>query len=294
MLAGARLGMKRCGLTRSRGRDAGRRGWDAMLDDVVKWTRCKQKRARGFQVVIPLLREVFGVIRPRPPDHRRGFVESPPIRCHLVSRASKMPPRQKPQQPIQEVREDIQREVALLQQRLARFEQRKATKNGDSRNLAPHASDIPFLRVSARDEQGSRGDGENKFGLHIFDQLPSPYEDIFEGSPRKSSSSLIESRFDGFEDSLLKSSSFPFYDEPRYDMYDDDISVEVLDIDQPAYDDDEGKMDGQPEPNVQPKLFIHNVPNKTSITLAIVDKKLHVKISSMAWIVKLLSSPLDG
>ncbi|XP_028551716.1 ammonium transporter 3 member 3-like [Dendrobium catenatum] len=80
--------------------------------------------------------------------------------------------------------------------------------------------------------------------------------------------------FDGFEDSLLKSSSFPLYDEPRYDMYDDDISVEVLDIDQPAYDDDEGKMDGQPEPNVQPELFIHNVPNKTSITLAIVDKKI--------------------
>ncbi|XP_028548700.1 uncharacterized protein LOC114579140 [Dendrobium catenatum] len=104
----------------------------------------------------------------------------------------------------------------------------------------------------------------------------------------------IEFSFEEIEDPLSNSSSFPLYDEPVYDVYDDDMFGGVLDIDQLAYDDDEGKMDNLPEPNIQPELFIHNVPNKTTVTLTIIDKKLHIKISSVVWIVKLLSSPLDG
>ncbi|PKU83773.1 hypothetical protein MA16_Dca021390 [Dendrobium catenatum] len=52
---------------------------------------------------------------------------------------------------------------------------------------------------------------------------------------------------------------------------------EVLDFYKPIYDDDEGKMDGQPQPNVQSELFIHHVPNKTTIMLTIIDKKITCK-----------------
>ncbi|PKU60251.1 hypothetical protein MA16_Dca027826 [Dendrobium catenatum] len=88
---------------------------------------------------------------------------------------------------------------------------------------------------------------------------------------------MIKFSFQGFEDPLSNSSSLPLYDEPVYDVYDDDIIGEVLDFDKPIYDDDDAKMDGQPQPNVQSELFIHNVPNKTTITLTIIDKKITCK-----------------
>ncbi|PKU64717.1 hypothetical protein MA16_Dca020346 [Dendrobium catenatum] len=89
-----------------------------------------------------------------------------------------------------------------------------------------------------------------------------------------STSPSVEFGFEEFEDPLPNSLFLPLYDEPVYDVYDDDMLDGVLDIDQPAYDDDEGKIEGQLKPNVQQELFIPNVTNKTSIAPAIVDKKI--------------------
>ncbi|PKU72207.1 hypothetical protein MA16_Dca006800 [Dendrobium catenatum] len=49
-----------------------------------------------------------------------------------------------------------------------------------------------------------------------------------------------------FEDPLTNSSFLPLYGELVYDVYNDDMIGEVLDFDKLIYDDDEGKMDGQP------------------------------------------------
>ncbi|KAI0501116.1 hypothetical protein KFK09_016059 [Dendrobium nobile] len=150
-------------------------------------------------------------------------------------RAGKISSRQKPQQPIQEALEDIQREVTLLQQHLTRLEQRKAMGNGDSRNLAPTRIKHPIFVSRV---------------------------------PLKSSSSSIKSMFDGFEDSLLKSSSFPLYDEPMYDMYDNDIFIEVLDLDQPVYNEDASKVD------IPLELVFLIIPNKTTNMLTVINRKI--------------------
>ncbi|KAL0906644.1 hypothetical protein M5K25_025156 [Dendrobium thyrsiflorum] len=115
-------------------------------------------------------------------------------------------------------------------------------------------------------------DGSRKRG-------PSPsYEDMFEGSSHKSSSTpSIEFIFNEFKNLLPKSSSLPAYDEPVYDEYDDafldldkpvydeDTFVGVLGLDKPVYDDDESKVDAPLE------LFIHIGPNKETNMFSIID-----------------------
>ncbi|KAI0491708.1 hypothetical protein KFK09_025968 [Dendrobium nobile] len=51
----------------------------------------------------------------------------------------------------------------------------------------------------------------------------------------------IEFNFKEFEDPLSKSSSLPIFDEPVYDVYDDDMFFEVLDVDTPVNNDDKSK-----------------------------------------------------
>ncbi|PKU71602.1 hypothetical protein MA16_Dca004444 [Dendrobium catenatum] len=69
------------------------------------------------------------------------------------------------------------------------------------------------------------------------------------------------------EDPLLKSSSLPIFDEPVYDVYDDDMLFDVLDVDKTMYDDDQSKMDAPPE------LCMHIPHVKAINVLAITDKR---------------------
>ncbi|KAL0917224.1 hypothetical protein M5K25_012273 [Dendrobium thyrsiflorum] len=144
------------------------------------------------------------------------------------------------QQTIQEAEmEDLQQEIIRLKRQMSRLEQRKG--------LSPLARD--FVGTRPQDYQ-----------------IPSFCNDLFEGSNHKSfSAPLIESSFDWFEDSLLKSSSLPVYDEPLYDEYDDDTFIGVLDFDQPIYDDYENKVDAPPE------LVI---PDKTTTMLTVIDSEM--------------------
>ncbi|KAI0498431.1 hypothetical protein KFK09_021673 [Dendrobium nobile] len=99
--------------------------------------------------------------------------------------------------------EDLQQEIIRLKRRMSRLEQRKG--------LRPLARD--FVCTRPQDYQ-----------------IPSFCNDVFEGSNLMAFSvPLIESSFDRFEDSLLKSSSLPIYDEPVYDEYDDDDEEGILD-----------------------------------------------------------------
>ncbi|KAL0928118.1 hypothetical protein M5K25_002359 [Dendrobium thyrsiflorum] len=89
-------------------------------------------------------------------------------------------------------------------------------------------------------------------GEDILDnQFSSFGNDVFERPPHQSSTPpSIKFNFEEFEDPLLKSSSLPLYNESVYDVYDDYISVGVLDLDQPIYDDEESKLDASLEPQV--------------------------------------------
>ncbi|PKU74000.1 hypothetical protein MA16_Dca011856 [Dendrobium catenatum] len=69
----------------------------------------------------------------------------------------------------------------------------------------------------------------------LYNQIPSSYNDVFERpSCQSSTSPPVEFNFEEFENPLLKSSSLPIFDEPVYDVYDDDIFFEVLDVDTPV------------------------------------------------------------
>ncbi|PKU64673.1 Heat shock protein 90-4 [Dendrobium catenatum] len=84
-----------------------------------------------------------------------------------------------------------------------------------------------------------------------------------------STSPSVEFGFEEFEDPLPNSSFLPLYDEPVYDVYDDNMFNEVLDLEQPAYDDDdESKMDSQP------KLVVPIIPDRTMSMLSIIDIRL--------------------
>ncbi|KAH0455477.1 hypothetical protein IEQ34_015509 [Dendrobium chrysotoxum] len=101
----------------------------------------------------------------------------------------------------------------------------------------------------------------------LDNQIPSFCNDVFEGAPHQSSTPpSIEFSFKEFEDPLQKSSSLPLYDEPVYDVYDDDMFFEVLDVDKPMYDNVQNKMDAPLE------FCMHIVPVKVINALAITDK----------------------
>ncbi|KAI0497954.1 hypothetical protein KFK09_021195 [Dendrobium nobile] len=90
---------------------------------------------------------------------------------------------------------------------------------------------------------------------------------MFEGSSRQfSTPPLIESIFDGFEDPWPKSSSLPLNDDFVYDVYDDGMLFEVLDVDKPMYDDDQSKIDAPLE------LCMHIAPVKAMNVLSITDE----------------------
>ncbi|KAI0501438.1 hypothetical protein KFK09_016383 [Dendrobium nobile] len=78
----------------------------------------------------------------------------------------------------------------------------------------------------------------------------------------------IELGFEEFEDTLPNSSFLPLYDEPVYDVYDDDMLGDVLDLDQPVYDNDGSKVD------VLLELVIHISPDKVTNTLTIINNKI--------------------
>ncbi|KAH0464847.1 hypothetical protein IEQ34_004950 [Dendrobium chrysotoxum] len=83
-----------------------------------------------------------------------------------------------------------------------------------------------------------------------------------------STPSTVEFSLEEIEDLLPKSSSLPIYDEPVYDVYDDDIFVGVLDLDQPVYDDDASKVDTPLE------IVIPIIPDKTTNMLTVIDSEI--------------------
>ncbi|PKU68525.1 Heat shock protein 90-4 [Dendrobium catenatum] len=109
-----------------------------------------------------------------------------------------------------------------------------------------------------------------------FARIPSPSRPkqrsplTFKQSAISSTSPSVEFGFEEFEDPLPNSSFLPLYDEPVYDVYDDDMFNEILDLEQPTYDDDddESKMDSQP------KLVVPSIPDRTMSMLSIIDIRL--------------------
>ncbi|XP_020675463.1 carbon catabolite repressor protein 4 homolog 2-like [Dendrobium catenatum] len=75
----------------------------------------------------------------------------------------------------------------------------------------------------------------------------------------------IEFNFEEFEDPLSKSSSLPIFDEPVYDVYNDDMFDRILDFNQPTYDCNESKKDAQPE------LFMNIIHDKVTNSLSLID-----------------------
>ncbi|KAI0499812.1 hypothetical protein KFK09_018020 [Dendrobium nobile] len=88
-------------------------------------------------------------------------------------------------------------------------------------------------------------------------------DDQISSTPRS-----IKSSFEIFKDSLPKSSSFPLWDEPIYDVYEDDIFAEVLDLDQPIYNEDTSKVDTPLE------LVFPLIPYKTTNMLTVIDHEI--------------------
>ncbi|KAL0928119.1 hypothetical protein M5K25_002360 [Dendrobium thyrsiflorum] len=121
------------------------------------------------------------------------------------------------------------------------------SSGGEEKNLVEKLGRATAYRSSIQAESLQTNDGED-----ILDnQLSSFGNDVFEGPPHQSSTPpSIKFNFEEFEDPLLKSSSLPLYNESVYDVYDDYISVGVLDLDQPIYDDEESKLDASLEPQV--------------------------------------------
>ncbi|KAI0488795.1 hypothetical protein KFK09_028634 [Dendrobium nobile] len=80
----------------------------------------------------------------------------------------------------------------------------------------------------------------------------------------------IEFNFEEFEDPLSKSSSLPIFDEPVYDVYNDDVFDRILDFDQPTYDCNKSKKDAQPE------LFMNIIHDKVTNALSLIDNGIDI------------------
>ncbi|KAL0906645.1 hypothetical protein M5K25_025157 [Dendrobium thyrsiflorum] len=172
-----------------------------------------------------------------------------------VESHSKMWPRRTLQQTPQDAEiEDLQQEIIRLKRRLSRLERRTNRStlgrdfNGDRlRSKYATTKDsrylVPFKSLLTDDDDEGISD----------DQI-------------SSTPTLIEFSFKEGEDPLPKLSSLPLYDEPVYDVYDDDMFFEALDVDKLMYEDDHSKMDAPPE------LCMHIVPVKAMNVLAIAGK----------------------
>ncbi|KAL0910038.1 hypothetical protein M5K25_020965 [Dendrobium thyrsiflorum] len=150
-----------------------------------------------------------------------------------------MSPRQNYQQPLQEEEiEDLLQEIARLKLRLLRINERK-------RDVSPLAQDFTVqpqgksttIAAYRSSDQTKCLQTDNDDEDILDDQFFFFSYDVFEGIPRQSSTPpSIESGLEDFEYPLPKSLSLPRYDEPVYDVYDDDMFDGVINLEQPTYD----------------------------------------------------------
>ncbi|KAL0910247.1 hypothetical protein M5K25_021208 [Dendrobium thyrsiflorum] len=118
-------------------------------------------------------------------------------------------------------------------------------------NLVPDLSALSFVS-SYGDLAGSRDEHVVWIRRWLGPEFK-PENDVFEGPPRQSSTPpSIDSSFEGFEDPLPTSpslfvydepASLSAYDEPVYDMYDDDLFDGVLGVDTPVNSNDKPIQD---------------------------------------------------
>ncbi|PKU65327.1 Villin-3 [Dendrobium catenatum] len=127
--------------------------------------------------------------------------------------------------------EDLLQELARLKLRLSKIERRE--------NLRSLGRDCNGVRGKYAATMASRSFVPTK-SLVTDDDDEGIADDQISSTPPS-----IEFSFKGFEDSLSKSSFVPLYDEPMYDVYDDDMISGVLDLKQLAYDfNDDSKLEG--------------------------------------------------
>ncbi|XP_028556241.1 transcription factor TGAL3-like [Dendrobium catenatum] len=107
------------------------------------------------------------------------------------------------------------------------------------------------LRLSRIERRSLQTDDEDDEGISI---------DHISSTPPSVEFSLEE-----IEDPLPKSLPLTVYDEPIYDVYDDDIFTGVLDLDQLIYDNDASKVD-------TPREIV--IPIKTTIMLTVIDSDI--------------------
>ncbi|KAL0912949.1 hypothetical protein M5K25_016373 [Dendrobium thyrsiflorum] len=156
----------------------------------------------------------------------------------------KVPPRWTWQQPLQEAEiEDLRQEIIRLKRRLSRLERRTDWSiPQDVNGFRPWGKYVATMASRSLIPNKSLQTVDDDEGI-LDDTLSSTHEDMFEWSSRQSSTPhSIESSFEEFEDPLVKLSSLSLYDEPVYDVYEDDMFGEVLGVDTPVNNDDKSKL----------------------------------------------------